>query len=195
MWALWRPLLKCRLHSQGWASSFWLVSIPVRVTGAPGRFSIPAAVVEIIVKRGNCAEKPLNITLVVALNPQPLVMLAYYCICEPKYLSFCNKQGGKTKLEFVLLLSLQSCLLTAPFVGGVQVSLGKHLRSNLSWICLYIPHFPSICFFGSKGFQSRIFVSSRKCQHFILPSSWELISCFQWMLMTIKHELVTLWTS
>lgn len=51
-----------------------------------GGFFLPAAVVEIILERENCAERPLNITLVVALNPQPLVMLVYYCICEPKML-------------------------------------------------------------------------------------------------------------
>lgn len=182
MWALWRPLLKCCLHSQGWASSFWLVSIPVRVMGVPGRFSIPAAVVEIILKRGNCAEKPLNITLVVALNPQPSVMLAYYCICEPKYLSFCNKQGGKTKLEFILLLSLQSCLLTAPFVGGVQVSLGKHLRSNLSWICLYIPHFPSICFLVVRDSRAgSLFLPESVSALFFLPhESWSHVFSECW---------------
>jgi len=37
---------------------------------------------------------------------------------------------GETKLEFILLLSLQSCLLTAAFF--IQVSLGKHLRNNHS---------------------------------------------------------------
>lgn len=78
---------------------------------------LPEDVVEMILKRENCAERPSNITLVVVLNPQPLFMLVYYCICEQKYIRFCKRQGGKTKLEFILLLSLQSCLLTAPFAG------------------------------------------------------------------------------
>ena len=43
----------------------------MRVTGVLGRFSIPAAIIEIILKRENCAEGPVNTALVVALNPQP----------------------------------------------------------------------------------------------------------------------------
>lgn len=53
-----------------------------------GKSSLPASVAARILKRQTSAERPLNVTLVIALNPQPLVALICYCICEPNLLGF-----------------------------------------------------------------------------------------------------------
>lgn len=116
--------------------------------GRPRGILLTRSCIEIILKRENCAERPLNIMLVVALNPQPLAMLVYYCICEPKYVNFCNKQSGKTKFEFILLLPLQSCWLTAPFVG-ISICLWESTYEVILAESgyLYIPLLPLLLFF------------------------------------------------